>query len=342
MKKVLSVLLVLCLVLSVCSCGKKAEVKPKEEQKKAEATQPIAQLEPDEFYKKITSSKSRPLAIMIDNDSYESRPQWGLENAYMIYEIMVEGASTRMMALFLDSDAEKIGPVRSSRHYFLDYVMENDAIYAHCGFSPQAANDIKALGINNVNELYTNNGKNFYRDSSDGKRAPHNLYASISEVLKYAKDNAKYRLETEKERVLSYAKQDADLEGDDATEIKLPYNSAYSVSYKYNADEKVYDRYVNSKEHTSLSTKKALTAKNIIIYKVKNYSIDEVGRQNLENIGSGEGYYISNGKCVEIKWEKTARNSKTVYKTADGNVLEVNPGNTFIQIMPLTSEITIQ
>ena len=58
------------------------------------------------------------------------------------------------MALFKGKDIEKIGPVRSSRHYFLDYAMENDAIYVHYGFSEQAKADIATLGVNNINGLY--------------------------------------------------------------------------------------------------------------------------------------------------------------------------------------------
>lgn len=341
MKKLVALALILSLVFSLCACGKTND-ETKEVENEPIAEEVIEEIPADEFYKKITSSKSRPVAVMIDNDSYLSRPQWGIENAFIIYEAMVEGASTRMMALFLDSDVKKVGPVRSSRHYFLDYALENDAIYAHCGFSPQASNDIKALGVNNINELYANNGKNFFRDSSDGKKAPHNLYASLPELIETAKKND-YDIETKNKRVFSYSENDMDLESDlVASEVSLPYIHGYTVSYKYNEETKLYDRYINSKEHTSLSSKEALKAKNIIVYKVKNYSIDDIGRQNLENIGSGEGYYISNGKCIDITWTKTSRKGQTQYKTKDGKNLVINPGNTFVQIMPVTSEITIK
>lgn len=337
MKKIISLFLVLVLAFSFTSCKKNDEsVKIPE---KTEQNEEI-EIKDDEFYTKITNSSSRPVAVMIDNDSGAARPQTGLENAYVIYEAMVEGAATRMMALFLDSDVQKVGPVRSSRHYFLDYAMENDAIYAHCGYSPQAASDIKSLGINNINELNSNNGKNFFRDKS--RKAPHNLYASIPELLSYAKDKG-YRTESTSERVFKYKKNDSDLNSDkSAASVNIPYSSIYSVSYKYNAEKRVYERYVNSNPHTSASTGEALLAKNIIVYAVKNYSIDDKGRQNLENIGVGNGFYISDGKCIQINWEKKSRSEKTVYTTEDGNVLELNPGNTFVQIIPISSDLVIE
>ena len=89
---------------------------------------------------------ARPIAVMIDNN-VNARPQAGLNDAYMVYEMIVEGGESRLMALFKGTSLSKIGPIRSSRHYFLDYALENDAIYVHFGWSPQAEKDIKTLGV---------------------------------------------------------------------------------------------------------------------------------------------------------------------------------------------------
>ncbi len=94
--------------------------------------------------------------------------------------------------------------------------------------------------------------------------------------------------------------------------------------------------------HKDYITGNQYTTKNIITYQVKNYSIDSYGRQGLENIGSGEGYYITNGYAVKITWEKTARDAQTVYKYMDGNEIDVNDGVTWIQIQPVGKELTIK
>ena len=88
------------------------------------------------------------------------------------------------------------------------------------------------------------------------------------------------------------------------------------------------------------------TAKNIITYKVHNYALNDGSgkdRQSLNNIGSGEGYFISEGYAIPITWEKTSRSSQTVYKVkATGKELVVNDGNTFIQIQPDIQALTIE
>ena len=127
-------------------------------------------------------------------------------------------------------------------------------------------------------------------------------------------------------------------------EISIPYANFYKVTYKYDETTKRFIRYVNGKTHDS-QTGEALSTKNIIMYTVKNVNLpdtEDKGRQDLENIGSGTGYYFSDGKMVEIKWEKTSRDSKTKYTLSDGSTLKLNPGNTFVQIVPtyVGTEIT--
>lgn len=109
-------------------------------------------------------SNTRPIAIMINNHRTAQPLQTGLNDAYLVYEIVVEGGITRMLAVFKDADTARIGTIRSSRHYFLDYALENDAIYVHYGWSPQAEEDIYNLGINNVNGMV--DGNPFWRDTT--------------------------------------------------------------------------------------------------------------------------------------------------------------------------------
>ena len=126
----------------------------------------------------IFKGTDRPIAVMIDNHK-SAMPQANLTKAYMVYEIIVEGGETRLMALYKGKELEKLGPIRSSRHYFLDYALENDAIYVHFGFSPQAKNDISKLGVNNINGIYESS-KNFWRVKD--KYAPHNAVTSTKNV----------------------------------------------------------------------------------------------------------------------------------------------------------------
>ena len=116
-----------------------------------------------------------------------------------------------------------------------------------------------------------------------------------------------------------------------------------TTNYVYDSETKVYKQFVNDKAHTDYETKEQYTVKNIIAYKVGNTTIagDNKGRQDLDNIGTGEGYFITEGKVIPITWEKDSRSSQTVYRDESGNEITVNDGNTWIHIVPTSGSISI-
>ena len=292
-------------------------------------------------------SDSRPIAIMYNNISTVWGNQAGLQDAYLVYEMIVEGGYTRLMALFKDTNLDRIGCIRSSRPYFLDYVLENDAIYIHFGASNQALEDIKTLGINNINFINYNAG--YWRDKSLNLSIEHTAYTS-SELIGKGIEKYEYRDTSNNKPVLNYTDKEVDLSKLDdsikADKIKINYSTVRNTSYIYDSDNKVYLRSQGTArgtyEHIDGVTNKQYTVKNIITYKVKNRSIDKKDRQQLDNIGSGTGYYITNGYAVPIKWEKKSRDSKTKYTYSNGKEINVNDGNTFIQIQPSKEELVIE
>ena len=314
--------------------GKKSNVKNKE-----------VKPEPVEV-KKVqivdTESTSRPFAVMINNINVARPLQSGLQDAYIIYELIVEGGITRYMALFLDQNTERIGSVRSARHYYLDYALENDAIYVHHGQSDQAQADFNN-GV--VDRIVVDNSKTGWRDTSLKVSTEHTLFTSIA---KLNNGIGKKRTERNKDLLLDYSVDSLDLakmaNAKEANNVSIKYSNATTSSYTYDPDTKVYKRFVNGKEHTDYVTKEQYTFKNIITYQVNNYNLNDgsgKGRQGLDNIGSGTGYYISEGYAVPITWEKKDRASQTIYKFEDGSKLKVNDGNTFIQIQPKGETLSI-
>ena len=289
----------------------------------------------------IYKGNARPIAVMIDNHS-DAWPQAGLQDAYMVYEIIVEGGETRLMALFKGVDVDKIGPVRSARHYFLDYAMENDAIYVHFGQSPQAESDIKRYNINDINGI-EEDGTTFWRVKD--KATPHNAVTSTEKILESAKSK-KYRTTSTEESVLKYVTNEVNLDnGQTADVVTIPHSDIQTVKYVYDKKNKVYTRYARGKEQTDWTTKQPITTKNIIITFCDNYTLkdtEDKGRQGLKNIGTFDGYYITNGKAIKIKCTKSSRNSQTVYEDENGNEIQVNDGNTFINICPTDSKVTIE
>ena len=285
----------------------------------------------------IFSGDSRPIAVMIDNE----KPAWvnhgGLNSAYMLYEFIIEGGETRIMAFFKNVNPGYIGPVRSARHYFLDYAMEHDAVFVHFGWSPLAQSNIKTLGINNINGIYDT----FYWRVPP-KNSYHNAITSM-ENINAQMTRKGYRDTSDSECIVKYNRYDTDIEsGEVANNISIIYSALQNVSYAYDDTEKVYYRSMRGQEHRDSQTNEQFYAKNIIMIFVKDELLDDPedkGRRNLYNIGDGEGYYATNGKIEKITWEKTARDARTIYYDANGNEIMLNDGITWVQIVPVTGSI---
>lgn len=293
-------------------------------------------------------SNERPIAIMIDNN-IGSAKHAGLQDSYINYEIIVEGGLTRIMALFKDKEVSLIGPVRSSRHYFLDYALESNAIYAHFGWSTYAQKDMKVLGVNNINGL--TDDKPYWRETT--AVAPHNVFTTSDKIRSYAKTK-NYSTETSDWRLLNYTTKKVELntiqnaqettnsELLTANTVSIDYSNYQNRSYIYDSQNEYYLRSMNGNAHIDKVTNTQLNYKNIIIERVSNYNLDNEGRQELTTTGSGTGYYITNGYALPINWTKSTRHAKTKYTYSDGTEIKVNDGNTFIQIVPMQSKITIE
>ncbi len=310
---------------------------------------------------KTFAGNERPIAFMIDNN-INAMPQAGLLEADLVYEIIVEGGETRLMAVIKNKNIDQIGPLRSARHYFIDYALENDAIYIHYGQSPQAKADLESLKVDHINGIYEST-TNFWRVSS--RYAPHNAVTSTKRLDAMIKSRD-FKTTSNNGSVLNYVAKDFDLEDikeekevqteegttsieekvtNIANKVTIPYSAYNTVKYIYDAETKTYIRYSRDKKQTDWNSGETVFAKNIIITKCKNTTLNDgtnTGRQTLDNIKTLDGYYITNGKYIPIKCQKTSRSGKTVYEDLNGNEIKVNDGKTFIQICPIDSKIKFE
>ncbi|MFZ5965910.1 MAG: DUF3048 domain-containing protein [Bacillota bacterium] len=278
----------------------------------------------------------RPIAVMLDNHN-KARPQAGLDQAEIIYEFLAEGWITRYMAIFLINEPELIGPVRSARPYFLDKAMEYDALYVHVGGSPQAFADIKNLKMADIDAM-SRDGSIFWRKNH--KKAPHNMYTSTNAIRKAAKDS-KYATSVQYES-WTFRLEDEPIQGNTLQYLKIPYYKNYSVEFKFNESEKRYLRYVNGQSHLDEISKQHLTAKNILIQKADTSVIDSEGRLEIDLVGKGTGYYITNGNVIDITWDKASRKSLTKYYDASGKEIQLNTGVTWVEVIPTNINLIME
>lgn len=285
----------------------------------------------------------RPIAVMLDNQ-YRARPQAGLSDAEVVFEVLAEGYITRYMAIFQAYEPEVIGPVRSSRPYYIQRALEFNPLYVHVGGSMQALTDIINLQMADIDGLSVGAGV-FYRTSH--KNMPHNAYSSHDGIRKEA-DRKNYFTEVEFAGMpISY--ETYTLEGDAANEITIWYKEAsstdsvgYSIAFKYDTEQEQYLRYVNGQAHLDEETDIHLYTDNIIVQEVPHKTLDSAGRREVSMIGSGRGYYLNKGLYVPIKWEKTGTYNQTTYFYEDDSELILNPGRTWVQVIKPSMEPNIE
>lgn len=277
----------------------------------------------------------RPYAIMFNNIMY-AFPQCGTSEAGILYEALAEGGITRLMGIFEELNEDRIGSIRSARHYFVSFADEYDAIYVHYGETTYATKKIKELGIDNLSGLTGIEPTVFYRDNSIKK--PHNAFATKDGILKGTEIKG-YDTEYDEdyEGHFTFFEEDTELVSDKiVNQVTLPFSNYASPYFKYNQEEKLYYRYQFEKEHIDKNNGKQLAFKNVIVQFVKEWNIDKNGYQSM-NIAnaSGKGYYISNGKMVDITWKKDESTRKMRYYDMQGNELSINQGKTYIAVFPI-------
>ena len=356
MKRVLLLVLVFSMILSMSACGKKNSVDESEINKIGSVSgASISGIEFEDTHEGEVQSKltglwvpkkydqMRPYAVMINNIYYAGINQYGVSEASIIYEALAEGGITRLMAIFEDfASVKKIGSVRSARHYYVSFADTYNAIFCHFGHTKYALAKIDELKIDNISGL-SSYGSAAYHRVSDLK-PPHNAFTSYKELMtatKMLKYKTKY---TEKPTPhYSFYDEDTDIaDGSPAMKITLPYSSASTSYFTYDTKTKMYDRYQYGGKHIDNTNKKQLSFKNLIVMYVSESNIDHNGYQTMDIVkASGKGYYLTNGKVMDIKWKKDESKSSLVFTTTSGQVLTVNTGKTYIGVFPKNNNLKV-
>lgn len=283
----------------------------------------------------------RPVAIMVEN-SPQARPQWGLSTPDIVVEGVVEGGVTRMMWIYADATKipDKVGPVRSARHDYVEIADGMNAIYTHSGGSDLAYNYIKSIGMKDIDGLYTE-GTYFFRDTTRNTAIEHRLYTNGSYIQKAisekkleakAKDESwmPYRVELgASPRIpFGYPEQNGGCQS-----VTVEFSPSFKHTFKYNPNEKLYYNYMNSSEMKDGNNNKTMAVTNVIVMYCATKSVDSTGHQDWD-MTSGSGLYITNGCGEQITWKKASKTAPLKFYGTDGKELIVNKGQTWIGVVP--------
>src|SRR5699024_7138012 len=299
MRKLLFTLVILALLFTGCSKdkaedneGKKDETSP-EAGSNAEQPFPFTGLTTDE------AIDQRPVAVMVNNHP-KARPQSGLSQADVVFEILAEGSITRFLAIYQSEEPEFVGPVRSAREYYFELANGYDAIYVYHGAATFVEDMIQERGIENINGAsYDNDGQVFKRESF--RKAPHNSYLLFDAVNDIAEQKG-YETKTDV-APLPFLEDDADdIEGEPSEQVTIAYDSNWQVQYEYDEEDERYLRSSDGEPTVELNTEEQIYADNECIVEAQHEVIDDEGRRAIDFESGGNAYLIQKGKMQEIEW----------------------------------------
>lgn len=360
MKRIIALILVLCVCLSLGACKKKKAdaTEPSTEPTQAtQATQPATQaIKPKELpYKHPLTGEGletpwngQLVAVMVNNLK-KAMPQHGISQADILYEIEVEGDITRCLAVFSDlSDVATIGPIRSARTVFNSVAVSYDAPLIHAGGSGGLALSARYGSSYDTIENWEHidqsyNGGYFFRDTeryNNGYAWEHTLFTT-GEKLTQAINDKGYNTPTDKSFGLQFAK-DVDLKGEKAEKITVQFKSGKKTILTYNAETKQYGLNMHGTEHIDGNTGKAVTFKNVIAIYCNQYYADSAGHKFYDSIGTGEGYAAINGTIVPITWKRDGLRNQYTYALADGTPLNLDVGTSYIALVGIKNPIAYE
>lgn len=279
-------------------------------------------------------SKNRPVAVMINN-IIKAQPQRGVSNADIIFEVPAEGGVTRMLAIFQDvSGIESIGSIRSLRSYYLQITQGFDAILVHAGGSEEAYTDLHTTGWDHIDGVMGNYHVDpFYRDKSRmANGSEHSLFAVGDKIIDSIEDTG---FETQHKSGFTYGYNFSEDAGNQckskADYAKIIFNSGKNTSFVYDEKNGLYTGYQFGERYQD-DGKTDLTFKNLLFLSAGMNVYDGVGRLSVDFQKGGSGYFICEGKSVEIDWVKTSDDTGFDFTLKNGTPVELGIGTSYIGI----------
>lgn len=264
-------------------------------------------------------------AVMIENSTF-ARPQSGLDQAGVVFEARAEGGITRFVALYQDTSPSYVGPIRSVRPYYIQWLLGFDAAIAHVGGSGEALQDLKTWNVKNLDQEA--NGSYFTRVTA--RAAPHNVYTSIANLnaLEAKRGYGASQYAGFVRRAAAPAKTPS------VTSIDFNISSsAYAAHYDYNAATNSYERSEGGAAHMEVDQagNKTQIAPKVVVALIMSATLEADGlHMQYGTIGSGPMDVFQDGNLEQGTWHKTSNTSQFTFTDASGKTLALDPGQTWI------------
>ncbi|WP_207634126.1 DUF3048 domain-containing protein [Halalkalibacter urbisdiaboli] len=342
MKNTVTLSVIGCLLLLISACGNKEMTEIVEETPNEPKVEEVVEEKEEEEVKETFTYtfpltgvgtneeiNRRVIGVTINN-APQARPQTGLVDADLVYEVLAEGDVTRFVALYQSTLPEKVGPVRSARPYHIDLINGYDALMVLHGWSPEAERLLTGGKADFLNGLFYD-GTLFQRSSD--RKAPHNSYITFENIVKGLEDRG-YEI-TGDVPSLVFAEESERLTGADAKEITVTYNR-YQVDYIFNEETGMYQRFNGENQTVDHETGEELSVANLLVAEMDHRVLDDVGRRAINLTSGGKALLFQDGNVEEVQWKN---DDGRIIAVKDGEPVPLKPGQTWINIIPTSPGI---
>lgn len=285
-----------------------------------------------------SSVNSRPVAVMINNIE-QAQPLMGISKADIVYECLVEGGITRLVAIYKDaSDVGTIGSIRSARPPFIEIARGFQSVYIHCGTSTQAEELLNSGVINNFDlGKYSSWAWRDEERLNNGYSVEHTLVTDGKTIVNNA-ENTGVNMTVSYNYPQKFGSNSQVNNGETAKNIIAEFSNYKSTSFKYDENEQTYIVSQFGEEMYDDTYDIHNTAENVLVLNVNSYLIDSE-HVNLDIVGNGSGYYMSSGKAIKINWSKSNSDSPIEYTTESGEALIMKPGRQYVCCIPVSQSV---
>ncbi|MCI9273425.1 MAG: DUF3048 domain-containing protein [Clostridiales bacterium] len=283
---------------------------------------------------------SRPVAVMINNLK-KAQPLMGVQQADLLYECLVEGGITRLMAVYQDyQSAPVVGSVRSARPYYIHLASSLDAVYVHVGGSNQARDLLRQNLVDDFDFVYME--QYMWRDAD--RRAQlgfeHSALTSGQRLTEAIDDKEIRTSRKEEAQSLEFSQISPVLQGENTAGMSVNFSSYKTTEFTYDEEKRGYLVSQFDKPMIDGNLNEQVVKQNVLLLRINTYPIDDYGLMAMDLAGSGEGVYLGGGKRIDIRWSRKTEDSPFVFTTKDGQPLTLLPGQSYLCCVPLQTRVT--
>ncbi len=281
-------------------------------------------------------AQRRALAVKVGNGDSQDRPQAGLAAADIVYEVLVEAARTRFIAVFYSEIPSRIGPVRSVRSSDIGILDDLATPYlASSGANSIVLQELRQAA--RAGTLIDVGGARMYapyaRDRS--RSAPHNLYFHYENLAGGDPDSLPGGLPDAPPAPLFEYGSPNPPGLPDATGVTVTYHksSGNVVSHVWDNILGGWVRVQRGTLHTTetdFGVAEIAPANVAVVWMPYGTSAADRRSPQALSYGSGEALVLIAGSVHEAVWERTEGQIGFRFSDAAGNPLSLSPGSTWL------------